>query len=86
MQQIDIKATQNPGQPYSKKGGLLYFKHRIVIPPQSAIMNQLLQEFHNSHNASYSGVQRTFKRLSQQFYWPSMHKTVSDYVSSCDTC
>ena len=29
---------------------------------------------------------RTYKRISQQFYWPSMYQTVQNYVASCDVC
>ena len=32
----------------------------------------------------HSGVLCTFKRLAQQFYWPSMHHTVKEYVQSCE--
>ena len=29
---------------------------------------------------------RMFKRLAQQFYWPSMHHTIKEYVQSCEVC
>ena len=34
----------------------------------------------------HSSVLRTFKRLAQQFYWPSMHHTIKEYVQSCEVC
>lgn len=51
-----------------------------------ALRDQLLHEFHDSKVAGHSGVLRTFKRLAQQFYWPSMHKHVQDYIQHCITC
>ncbi|RVW92515.1 Transposon Tf2-8 polyprotein [Vitis vinifera] len=36
--------------------------------------------------AGHSGVLRTFKRLAQQFYWPSMYKNIQDYIQQCATC
>ena len=62
------------------------YKNRVVIPPNSQIIKQLLREFHDSPIRGHSGVLRTYKRLAQQFYWPSMFQIVQDYVSSCDIC
>lgn len=36
--------------------------------------------------AGHSRELRTFKRLAQQFYWPSIHNFVRDYVTQCATC
>ncbi|KAF9661627.1 hypothetical protein SADUNF_Sadunf19G0088500 [Salix dunnii] len=57
---------------------------RVVVP--LALRDQLLHEFHDSKVAGHSGVLRTFKRLAQQFYWPSMHKHVKAYIQHCITC
>lgn len=62
------------------------YTNRVVIPPSSPLVQQLLHKHHNTIIGGYSGVIRTFKRLSRQFYWPAMHKMVADYVSRCDTC
>ncbi|RVW31621.1 Transposon Tf2-11 polyprotein [Vitis vinifera] len=43
-------------------------------------------EFHDSKVAGHSEVLRTFKRLAQQFYWPSMYKNIQDYIQQCATC
>ncbi|RVW68732.1 Transposon Tf2-2 polyprotein [Vitis vinifera] len=56
----------------------------VVVP--TALRGQLLQEFHDSKVAGHSGVLRTFKRLAQQFYWPSMYKNIQDYIQQCATC
>ncbi|RVW13399.1 Transposon Tf2-8 polyprotein [Vitis vinifera] len=55
----------------------------VVVP--TALRGQLLQEFHDSKVAGHSGVLRTFKRLAQQFYWPSMYKNIQDYIQQCAT-
>ncbi|RVW17875.1 Transposon Ty3-I Gag-Pol polyprotein [Vitis vinifera] len=43
-------------------------------------------KFHDSPYGGHSGVLRTYKRLAQQFYWPSMHKVIQQYVTSCTVC
>ncbi|CAL9231368.1 unnamed protein product [Arabidopsis halleri] len=77
-------ADTAPGQPYSKRNGLVCFKNRVVIPPSSPIIRSLLQEYHDSLAGGHSGVLRTFKRLAQVFYWPAMHRTIREYVAACD--
>jgi hypothetical protein len=72
--------------PYAWRNELLYFKGRVVIPSQADLRSQLLHEMHDTKIGGHSGVLRTFKKLSQQFYWPKMYQAVQDYVKKCDTC
>lgn len=79
-------ADENPGGPYVRRNGMIYFNNRLVIPHDFPIIKPLLKEFHDTPMGGNSGVLRTRKRISQQFYWPSMHKTIADYVAQCDIC
>ena len=83
MVRISKLATANPRAPYKWQNGLVCYRNHVVIPPNSQFVNQLLQEFHDSPYEGHSGVLRTYKRLTQQFYWPSMHKVIQQYVTSC---
>ncbi|KAL5565238.1 hypothetical protein UlMin_028402 [Ulmus minor] len=84
LQQVSRQSTTAPTGPYSVQNGLYFYKKRVIVP--QALRNQLLQEFHDSKMAGHSGVLRTFKRLAQQFYWPSMYRSVQDYISQCEVC
>jgi len=86
MMKISDKTTANLGVPYKWRNGLVCYKNRVVVPPYSNIISQLLHEFHDSPNGGHSGVLRTYKRLAQQFYWPSMFHTMKTYVASCEVC
>ena len=86
MLTISNKATANPGAPYSWRNGLVCYTNRVVVPPHSPIISQLLHEFHDSPSGGHSGVLRTYKRLAQQFYWPSMFQAVKIYVAACEIC
>jgi hypothetical protein len=57
-----------------------------VVPPNTAVIEQLLQEFHDTKMGGHSGILGTFKRLSQQFYWSSMYRSIKEYVHTCMTC
>lgn len=54
-------ARDKPGAPYTERNGLAYFKNRAVVPPDSAIIELLLKEFHDSHLGGHSGTLRTYK-------------------------
>ncbi|KAL6332966.1 hypothetical protein AAG906_019980 [Vitis piasezkii] len=81
MKKIFQQAAHDPTGHYVVKNGLCFYKQRVVVP--TALRGQLLQEFHDSKVAGHSGVLRTFKRLAQQFYWPSMYKNIQDYIQQC---
>ena len=86
MQRIGKLAFENPKAPYLWHNGLIYYKGRVVIPPQSTFIHQLLHEFHDSNIGGHLGVFCTYKRLAQQFYWLSIYNKVKEYVSFCQEC
>jgi len=51
-----------------------------------SLHNKLIYEAHDTKIGGHSGVLCTFKKVATHFYWPSMHKSVQEYVKSCDTC
>uniref|UniRef100_A0A0D3C3B2 Reverse transcriptase domain-containing protein n=1 Tax=Brassica oleracea var. oleracea TaxID=109376 RepID=A0A0D3C3B2_BRAOL len=61
-------ADENPGGPYVRRNGMIYFNNRLVIPHDFSIIKPLLKEFHDTPMGGNSGVLRTRKRISQQFY------------------
>lgn len=68
---IGAAATANQGKPYAWKDGLVCYNNRVVIPPQSPLINQLLREHHDTPQGGHSGVLRTRKKLARQFTGPS---------------
>ncbi|KAJ9509188.1 hypothetical protein QJQ45_001677 [Haematococcus lacustris] len=58
---------------------------RLYIP-SSPLRAQLLHEAHDAHTAAHLGRAKTLARLQRHFYWPQMHKTVQEYVRTCDKC
>lgn len=74
MVRIGKFAIENPGAPYKWLNGMVCYNNRVVITPNSSLVQQLLQEFHGSPYGGHFGVFRTYKQLAQQLYWPSMHR------------
>ncbi|GKE07039.1 retrotransposable element Tf2 [Tanacetum coccineum] len=64
----------------------LFYKRRLVIPNISNLKVRLLQEAHDTPSGGHGGFLKTFKRLSDQFYWPRMKQEVRLFVQQCLVC
>lgn len=71
---------------YQLVDGLYYHKSRLVIPAVPALREQLLHEHHDVATAGHLGVDKTLAALQRLFYWPGMHASVREYVTTCDSC
>lgn len=66
-------------------GGGTADAYRVCVPTQ-AIRREVLKEMHDAPASGHFGVDRTYIRLAQHFFWKSMRPDVEAYVSSCSTC
>ncbi|CAM8883170.1 unnamed protein product [Rhodiola kirilowii] len=71
---------------YSTRDGLILFKNRLYVPPDSALQTLILHEFHNSPTGGHAGVQRTLARVTANFYWHNLRNDVQTYVAECVVC
>lgn len=49
---------------YFVKDGLLYWKHRLVIPVESTLIQQILKEYHDAPVGGHAGITRTLARVT----------------------
>ena len=61
-------------------------KPQLVIPNDSELKKQLLNESHNPLYAGHPGVQAMYQNLHRSFWWPYMYQDVEYYVTHCPTC
>ena len=74
-------------QQYSIQEGLLFHKHRLVIPSQAAhLKSQIMQEFHASPIGGHSGFLRTYVRIASQFCWHGMKLDIKRFMQECLIC
>ena len=74
--QVGCEAAAKPEGPFKTSHGFVFYKTGIVVPKAPVMHNKILEEFHASKTEGHSGVLRTYKILTQQFYWPSMYRDV----------
>ena len=84
--QVGCEAATKPEGPFKTCHGLVFYKTRIVVPKAPTLHNKILEEFHARKTADRLGVLRTYKRLTQQFYWPTMYRDVQEFVARCEAC
>lgn len=66
--------------------GLLFYKDRLYLSPQSPLREHILQEYHSSPTAGHGGIKRTLVRISATYYWQGLRKDVEQYVGQCVVC
>lgn len=71
---------------YSRRDGLIMHKGRLFLGKNSMLKRTTLQEFHETPIGGHAGVERTYIRLSANFYWSGMRREVKEFVASCVTC
>ena len=57
---------------------------RTCVP--TTMREQVLREVHDTPSGAHFGVDRTFLRAAQDFYWPRMRQDVAEHVASCQAC
>jgi len=66
--------------------GLLLRNGLVYVPAADEIKLGVLQDCHDAPTAGHLGEDKTLELVTRNYYWPSMRKTVNDYVRTCDTC
>ena len=65
--------------PFGKKQ-----KNRIVVPLE--MRTGVLQLSHDSPMAGHMGVNRTWQKVRDNFWWVNMKNDVIEYINNCDRC
>ncbi|KAA3487500.1 Transposon Ty3-I Gag-Pol polyprotein [Gossypium australe] len=66
--------------------GCLMFRDRVCVPRNKELMWSILYEAHNGCVSVHPGSTKIYNDLKQRYWWPSMKKDVSEFVSRCLIC
>lgn len=69
--------------PWEYRDGILFFKGRIFLSKNSALLKDIIEQFHNS---THEGFFKTLHRIRSTFYCPNLKKRVRDFIRECDVC
>ncbi|XP_068636047.1 uncharacterized protein [Aristolochia californica] len=62
---------------------LILYKNKIFMLHTSPLLPTILFSIHDS---THEGQQKTYVRISWEFYWKGMKSTIADYVAACQIC
>ena len=73
---------------FELKDNKIYLKgtNRLAIPNNKELRKQILIEHYDIDISGHVGIDKTYKNISQNFYWPKLSKDVKRYILSCDQC
>jgi hypothetical protein len=60
-------------------------KVKLIYLP-SSMVNNLLQAYHTDPLGGHFGIQRTYLKVKNKFWWPKMKQSISQYIKSCLPC
>lgn len=59
-------------------------KSQLVIP--TALRHEVLLQVHDIPFSGHLGVNKTYAKLRDRYFWPKMYMDVQHYVLSCESC
>ena len=60
-------------------------RHYQVVLPE-VLYKEILKLYHDSPFAGHGGIADTLDKIKEHYYFPGMHKVITDYVKSCPHC
>lgn len=66
--------------------GLLRFKGRLYVGKTTELRNKIIQNMHESSMGGHSGIENTYQKINQTFFWPELRQEVKEWVKACHIC
>jgi len=57
----------------------------LIALPNNRI-NEILNDFHDHPISGHLGVDKTYNKIIQRYFWPTIYKDIRKYVTSCLSC
>jgi hypothetical protein len=84
LQELAIHSPNDKG--FSLDKGVIQYKNRMYIGENLALQTKLISSLHDSAVGGHSGIQATYQRIKQLYYWPGLKLAVENYVKQCQIC
>lgn len=78
MEQLSVNANSMPDYSFNNKA--IRYNERLVIGDSEELKGKILHALHESPIGGHSGIQNTYRKVQQVFFWPQLKKYVWDYV------
>ncbi|EGD83143.1 hypothetical protein PTSG_12079 [Salpingoeca rosetta] len=88
---VDLSAAALPAKQFWSSlhhfrdvGGIIRFDNQAVLP--ASLLKQALRQAHDHPSSGHLGIERTYRRVSAQFYLPGLYARTKEYVQCCVPC
>ena len=85
----ELQRLKKESKEYEEKLGRLYKqnkKGRLVKVLKKDEIDSVLWMIHNHPTAGHFGVENTYEKIKERFYWKGMLEDIKQYVKYCDVC
>ncbi|KAH0669578.1 hypothetical protein KY285_023739 [Solanum tuberosum] len=86
---VELKASVSSGkvEVFSQGGdGALRYQGRLCVPCVDGVRERVLDEAHNSFYSIHPGSTKMYRDLRDVYWWGSMKKDITKFVSGCHSC
>src|SRR6185503_15272943 len=83
-----VKELQKQSEKYQKKNDKLYRikDDKLLKVLKEKEIEPILYMSHDHPTAGHFGMDATYNKIVQHYYWKGMRKDIEDYVKGCDHC
>ena len=64
----------------------LWFGKRLVVPNQTHLKKQILDEVHESLFSIYPRSNKMYRDVRKRFWWKGLKQDIARFVAECDVC
>ena len=80
----ELEKLRDDGKEFPKHwnldDGLLYYKNRLYVPNNEALLTTIAKGCHDSQVAGHFGQEKTNEIVVRDFYWKGITEWINDYV------
>src|ERR1041384_203126 len=86
--EIDTKETETLKKKYEEKFGRLYKRNkegRLIRVLKREEIDSVLWMMHNHPTGEHFGIENTYEKIKERYYWKNMKTDIEQYIKYCDT-
>ncbi|CAK9814888.1 Retrovirus-related Pol polyprotein from transposon 412 [Anthophora quadrimaculata] len=68
------------------KNDIKVFHNNKITPKTQDEINKILQENHDDKLAGHYGFNKTYNKIKEHYYWPTIKMDIRKYIRSCHSC
>jgi len=80
------RGSQNTNADALSRIGSVSKEHDLSDEIDEDRKKQILYEFHDFPVRSHRGMDKTYRVIKSQYFWPNMRREVEEYVKQCRSC